>query len=58
LDLRNQLWQPHQIVGGGSEGEGSANPFEPLKPGLALAGHGLDPAEGFFDPLAVRRLTA
>jgi hypothetical protein len=48
----SSFWQPHQIAGSGSEGEGPANPFEPLEPGLALSGHGLDPAEGLFNPLS------
>src|SRR6202035_3708920 len=44
--------QPRQIVGGGREGEGPPDAIASSKLGLPLSGDRLDPAEGFFDPLA------
>ncbi|MGO9428327.1 LEPR-XLL domain-containing protein [Rhodoblastus sp.] len=52
--LRQQFRQPHQIVGGGCEGEGPADPFTASEPRLLLSGDGLDPAEAFLDLLAER----
>lgn len=49
--LRDELRQPHEIIGGGAEGEGpDAVAATELR--LLLAGDGLDPAERLFDPFA------
>src|ERR1700728_1822934 len=50
--LRYQLGQPHQIVGGGSEGEGPSDAIPATEPRLLLPGDRLDPAEGLLDALA------
>ena len=47
-----QLRQPHQIVGGGSEGEGPSDAVAAAEPGLLLPGDRLDPAERLLDALA------
>lgn len=45
--------QPHQIVGGGSEGEGPSDTITAAEAGLPLAGDCLDPAECFRDAAAL-----
>src|ERR1700685_1231040 len=52
--LRYQLGQPHQIVGGGSEGKSPSDAFTATEPGLLLPGDRLDPAECLLDALADR----
>src|SRR4051794_18268864 len=51
--LRDELRQPHQIVGGGCEGEGPSDTIAAAEPGLLLPGHDLDPAERFLDAFPV-----
>src|ERR1700722_1291068 len=50
--LRYQLGQPHQIVGGGSQGKSPCDAITATEPGLLLPGDGLDPAECLLDALA------
>jgi hypothetical protein len=52
-DLRDELGQPHQIVGGGSEGEGPFNPVAATEPGLVLIRPNVSSIR-----LRMRRLTA
>jgi hypothetical protein len=47
-----QLGQPDQVAGRGGQGEHPADPGGAAMPGLAQAAGGLDPTEGFLDPLA------
>jgi uncharacterized membrane protein len=47
-----ELRQPHQIVGGGSEGKGPPDEVAATELRLPLAGNRLDPAERLFDALA------
>ena len=47
-----QLRQPRQIVGGGSEAEGPSDAIASSKLGLLQSGDHLDATEGFFDLLA------
>src|SRR6478672_7147769 len=49
---RQQLWYPQEIVGGHGEGEEPADASGAEMAGLAQLSNGLDPAEGFLDPLA------
>src|SRR5919106_2876927 len=50
--LREELRQPHQIVSGGSEGEGPSDAVAAAELRLPLPGDGLDPAERLLDALA------
>src|SRR5688572_4240750 len=50
--LRDQLGQPHQIVGGGSEGKSPGDAITATEAGLLLTGDRLDPAECLLDALA------
>src|SRR5215207_9506266 len=50
--LRDQLRQPHQIVGGSRERERPSDAVAAAKPGLLLPGDRLDPAERLLDALA------
>src|SRR6188474_456404 len=49
--LRDELRQPHQIVGGSREGEGPADAVAASEPGLSLPADRLDPAERLLDAL-------
>jgi hypothetical protein len=55
---RDQLWRPHQIVGGGSEGEGPVDLGQAAQLGLAQASNRPDPAERLLDPQRMRWLAA
>jgi hypothetical protein len=50
--LRYQLRQPHQIVGGGSEGKSPSDAIMATEPGLVLPDDRLNPAECLLDALA------
>jgi hypothetical protein len=47
----DQHRQPHQIIGGGGEGERPSDAIGAAKSRLALTSHGLHPAESFLDAL-------
>ena len=50
--LRQQFWQPDQIVGGERQCEGRIDAPAPSELGLVLAGLDLDPAKNLLDPFA------
>src|SRR5437867_5713368 len=50
--LRQQLWQPDEVVGCSCKREGPSDFFEPSILGFSEPGYGLDPAEALFDAFA------
>ena len=50
---RQEVADPHQVVGGGSEGEHPTDPVNTSMPGLAQAADGLHPTEDLFHPFAL-----
>ena len=53
--FRDQLGQPHQSAGGGSEGKGPFDATTATEAGLLLLRDCLDPVECLLDPLANAR---
>ena len=56
---RNQeLWNAHEIIGGGGQHEQPFDQCSPAMSGFTQAAHSLHPAEGLFDLLSLDRADA